>query len=310
MPDAIAQDIVSEITESQPEILTTGPSDLITEKLLKISPSRRIFVISNNNSALFKGDFFSIIMGNELAIRCLVAKTLDDRIAIKIMKIYSLAKWNTIRVGMDIMILKGDDSFYRIKQENPEEAQIIKDEDNLFDDSTFLEEDASLEEKSNRIIKPDNIAAFQYGTIETIDSNQEATTIEHFNGSWAYQLADNIWGEFQYGQSNYQGFPSEDLSTVLTSMTFRLKFTIEGPWYSYIKPYGGYQNVTAESTDAGFDDGIKSDAALAEEVARLDLANKSGVIFGVTILKRFVPGWFLRTDIGSDIINVGLSLEF
>jgi hypothetical protein len=310
VPEVNAQDIVSEINESSTELLTTGPGDLITEKLLKVSPSRRIFVISNNNSALFKGDFFSILFDNKLTARALVAKVINDRIAIKIMKIYSIANWERIKLGMEMMILKGDDSFFRVKQEDSEEAQVIKEEEDLFND-TFLEEDASLDEKSNRIIKPDNIAAFQYGQLESIDNDGAAFRYEHFNGSWAYQLGDNVWGEFMYGQGNVQGFPAADLTTILTSYTFRLKYTIAGPWYSYIMPYGGYQSVTAESDAAGTDpNNSKSSSELQNELNLLDSASKSQVIFGVTILKRFVPGWFLRADLGSDIVNFGLALEF
>lgn len=308
--DGIAQDIVSEINEASTELLTTGPGDLITEKLLKVSPSRRIFVISNNNSALFKGDFFSILIDNKLTARALVAKVLNDRVAIKIMKIYSIANWERIKIGIDLAILKGDDSFFRVNQENAEEAEVIKEEEDLFNE-TFLDEDASLDEKTNRIIKPDNIAAFQYGQLESIDNDGAAFRYEHFNGSWAYQLGDNVWGEFIYGQGTVQGFPAEDLTTILTSYTFRLKYTIEGPWYSYIFPYGGYQSVTAESDAAGTDpNNSKSAASLQNELDLLDSASKSQVIFGVTILKRFVPGWFLRADLGSDIVNFGLAIEF
>lgn len=308
--DSFAQDIVNEITESSSELLTTGPGDLITEKLLKVSPSRRIYVLTNNNAALFKGDFFSILLTNQLTARGLVAKVLEDRIAIKIMKIYSINNFQKIKLGMDLQILKGDDSFFRIKQEGGEEAQVIKQEEDLFND-TFLDEDGDLEEKNNRIIKPDNIAAFQYGQLESIDNDGSAFRYEHFNGSWAYQMGDNVWGEFMYGRSAVQGFPAEDLTTILTSYTFRLKYTVKGPWYSYFLPYGGYQSVIAESDAAGVDtSGTKSDTELENELALLDSAKKGQVIFGVTILKRFVPGWFLRADIGSDILNVGLALEF
>ena len=124
-------------------------------------------------------------------------------------------------------------------------------------------------------------------------------------------MGDNVWGEFQYGQGAVQGFPASDLTTILTSYTFRLKYTIEGPWYSYILPYGGYQSIVAESEAAGTDpSGNKSSVELENELNLLESASKSQVIFGVTILKRFVPGWFLRADIGSDIINFGLAIEF
>ena len=66
------------------------------------------------------------------------------------MKIYSIANWNLIKIGVELAILKGDDSFFRVREESSEEAEVIKDEEDLFND-TVLEEDITLEEKSNQL---------------------------------------------------------------------------------------------------------------------------------------------------------------
>jgi hypothetical protein len=81
--------------------------------------------------------------------------------------------------------------------------------------------------------------------------------------------------------------------------------------YSYIQPYIGYQKVWATSKTAGVDNGDgKTPDQLQLELDLVNESAKNNFIFGVTILKRIVPGWFLRADLGLDIIGGGLSLEY
>ena len=54
----------------------TTISDLITENILAISPSKRIFVISNENRSFSKGDFISLVYNTQLTARAIVAKAL------------------------------------------------------------------------------------------------------------------------------------------------------------------------------------------------------------------------------------------
>ena len=75
-------------------------------------------------------------------------------------------------------------------------------------------------------------------------------------------------------------------------------------------PYLGYQSVTVSSPGAGVSDGTTSQDVLDEEARLVNESEKSGAIAGVALLKRMVPGWFLRAELGTDIINLGLSLEF
>ena len=98
----------------------------------------------------------------------------------------------------------------------------------------------------------------------------------------------------------------------MVNFTGKLKYTVNAPFYSYIMPYVGYQVISVDSPGAGVQDTVnpKTDAELQEEIALVDDLKKSTVIFGVTVLKRIVPGWFIRADLGSDIISGGLTLEF
>ena len=47
-----------------------------------------------------------------------------------------------------------------------------------------------------------------------------------------------------------------------------------------------------------------------DEKTNVENLKKSSVIFGATVLKRIVPGWFIRADLGNDILSGGLTLEF
>jgi hypothetical protein len=86
----------------------------------------------------------------------------------------------------------------------------------------------------------------------------------------------------------------------MVAYSARLKYTISAPFYCYIQPYLGYQIITAQSPGAQF----------PLELALVDQLKKSRIVGGATLLRRIVPGWFVRVDFGSDLINGGLLLEF
>ena len=78
-------------------------------------------------------------------------------------------------------------------------------------------------------------------------------------------------------------------------------------------PYVGYQWVGAQSPNARLVDPNSPPRTPFELQNELDdVANleKNQAIFGVTLLKRLVPAWFIRVDLGSDILSGGLALEF
>lgn len=289
--------------------------DLAVEKVEKISQSKRIFIITNSNSTFDKGDFISILLGAKLAARALVAKTTEGGIAgIKIVKIYSLALWKRLRDGSEVQILRGDDSYYKLKSERAnkdlKDEGVIKSEEDLFNETTLLDDDLSLEENTNRIIKQDNVVSATMATVEGIDNDGSSQRYNQFNIQWAYQLEDNIWGEFSYGQNIIDDFPNPGLQTKMTNITLRAKYTFSAPFFSYIQPYLGYQIIGASSPGAGELDPDNPDIDLDAELQTLENLKKNTVVFGITVLKRLVPGWFIRADLGSDIIGAGFGLEF
>lgn len=319
-----AQNVLDDIKEEEHTSTSTEFNNeapkLYPEKIRTISGSRRIFIITNDGRAIFKGDFVSLLVSNKLVCRALVAKTTEDNIAgIKILKIYDVNLWKGLRQGSEVLILKGDDSYYT----NPKKADEIKDteeedddtklksEEDLFN-STLLDEDITKEENSKRLIKLDNVISAGLGLIPGNSTGTETQQYSHINGSWAYQLTDNIWGEFLLGSHIVKDYPAETIDTRVNNFTGRAKFTFNAPFYSYFMPYLGYQLVTVSSPGAGVDDGSgeRKPEQLAQELDDVDALRKNTIIFGVTVLKRLVPGWFVKLDIGTDIISGGLALEF
>jgi hypothetical protein len=288
---------------------------LAIEKIEKISSSNRIFVITNSNTSFNKGDYISLLLNSNLAARALVAKTTENGLAgIKILKIYSLKQWKKLRKGTTVQIIRGDDSFYRIAKKKAtaeeEDNAIVKGEEDLFDKTTFLEDDLTLEEKNNRIIKQDNVVCLGFGQIESINNDGSPQSYTQLNVSWAYQIEDNIWAEFSYGQNIIVDFPNPGLETKLTNMTIKGKYAIQAPFFSYVMPYVGYQILGASSPGAGTPDVNNPGLDLVAELQLVEDMKRSSVVFGITVLKRLVPGWFIRGDLGNDILSIGFGLEF
>lgn len=294
--------------------------NLTSETIEKVSGSRRILVITNNNSSFDRGDFVTLVLANELAVRGLVAKLDQQKAAFKITKIYSIPLWKTIRDGIEVKVIRGDDSYFN-KKDDEEDANALADssaiqsEEDLYNNTTLLEEDVVIEDKSKRVIQTDNVVTLNYGFLTAQDSAGESTNYTHPNLNWMYQLQDNIWGEFGLGFNNVNDYPTAGLTTTLASYTFRVKYAFATPFFTYTLPYVGFQIRKASSESAGVRaDGESTsdptDADLANEVALVEALEENQVVFGVTILKRLVPGWFARLDLGTDIINLGIGLEF
>jgi hypothetical protein len=324
---AFAQNALDDIEEedrTDSTISSEQAPKLVTETIKNISSSKKIFAISNENQSFSKGDFISLLLANKLVCRALVAKSSPEKISgIKIVKIYDLALWKQLAPGKEVLILKGDDSFYTNKATTPDMANSLKDKKNeskiqndedLFNSTSISgsEDDTSLEENSLRLIKPDNLLSLNVGIIQAKDVDGSKANYTHVNGDYSYQLIDNLWAEVGTGYNIISDYPFTSLDTQLISVGLKVKYTIIAPFYSYIQPYIGYQTILASSPGAGADpgDGSRSAADLAHEVKLVQDLKKSSLIFGATILKRLVPGWFFRADFGTDIINGGLTIEF
>lgn len=306
---AFGQSVIDEI--SAPEGRNSAISDLPTERIVKVSPSKRILILTNSQNSYAKGDFITLVIGEQAVTRALVAKTTDNESGIKTLKVYNSSLWSQLRDGASVKVVRGDDSFlFREKSvaDKDGDPSKIKDEDDLFNDSNILEDEVALDENPNRVIKTDNIIAVSMSRIDGINTDRQTTSYNQLNGSWSFQMEDNIWVEALYGQSLINDFPASTLDTTLSNLEIRAKYTVSAPYYSYIMPYIGYQILNATSAGAGEDDGSGND--FEAEKALVEDLKKSQVIFGVSILKRLVPGWFVRVELGSDMVNLGFALEF
>jgi len=305
-----SQDLIDDISEQ----MSVGDSrDMFTETIRIIGRSKRVFILTNTNQMLNKGDFITLVMNERDAVaRAVVGKNHNDLVGIKILKVYSLKRWAMIRKDIDIKILKGDDSwlFKKIieKKEVVDDGSKINSEEDLYDDTTFIDKDLDMFGKDNRLIKPDNIvsAAFARYTINN-ELSGDTEVYNQYSAGWAYQFSDNFWVEGQYSRILMSNVPASGAQTLINDLTFRLKYTFAAPLYSYFMPYIGYQIHSALSPNAG----DVGDAALAEkEEIFVEELNKRQFIAGVTILKRLVPGWFLKADLGIDTFNIGFAIEF
>ena len=283
------------------------------ETIKIISGSKKIFILTNNNQQLGPGDFISLALDDKLAARAVVAKTHQGQVGIKILKIYSVAQWSKLRRDLEVQIVKGDDSAYGKKIEaKPEESGTarIRSEEDLYTGDVVTDDDLGIiDDNKNRHIKPDNIVSL-FGAMfkaNEIESRGGSLSQPMFGLSWAYQFTDNYFIEGVYGRALIDNYPAENAQTLVNQVSARLKYNIKGPAYTFFMPYLGFQSYSVSSPDAG----KGTDPILnEEELNAINDLKKSGPVFGVSILRRLVPGWFIKADIGSDIVNVGFSIEF
>lgn len=289
---------------------------LVQEKIEHIE--KDIFIISNKQNTLNPGDFITLIKDEKKIARALVAKTTDEaRSGIKILKIYSLSLWNQLNNGMDILILKGDDSSFGKKNSNQDSisADKIESEEDLYSSDNIKNDDGSdFENKSKRNIKTDNIVSLGFGLFKadhlTAQGDIESAQSFYYCAGWAYQFIDNMWGEFLYGRSTLTNHPSDGIDTTLNVYTIRLKYAFSAPLYSYVLPYVGFSIRKATNSDAGVQTGGIPASQLNQEISLVDDLQKQDIAVGITVLKRLVPGWFAKLDLGTDIINLGVAFEF
>lgn len=286
---------------------TSGPlvDDIFTEEIKTISNSKKIFILTNENQKLRKGDFISIILDGELASRAIVAKITPDRVGIKMLRIYSLSQWQKLRLDLPVQILRGDDSYFKKSATKDEEVSdgspAIQSEKDLFND-TGLELDE--EEGKNRIIRPDNIAGISYSQLVVTDTNAREKRFNRITFSWAKQFKDNYWAEGVYSFINLPNFPSpEVVQSIAHEFMARIKYNIKAPAYTFVMPYVGMVKrfINAPAVENGGTDTEKSKITDLEEFQ---------IAVGATVLRRLVPGWFLTANIGTDMLNFGVSVEF
>jgi hypothetical protein len=313
LTSAYSQSLVQDANVST--AVDTSAENVFNETIKIISQSKKIFIITNNNQKLSVGDFVSVALNDQLAARAVVAKNHQGQTGIKILKIYSLTQWAKLRRNMDVQIIRGDDSSFGRKVEAKVEGPSkIKTEEDLFTGDVVIEDEiGEFDENKNRHIKPDNIVGIfgSFVNADEIPSRGGTVRATEFGLTWAYQFADNIFVEGIYGRALFNSYPNDGLETLVNHYIARLKYNIRGPLYTFFLPYVGYQNRSAVSPDAGkAGDSNTNPAVLREESQAVDDLQKSGPVIGITVLRRLVPGWFVRADLGTDILSAGFSIEF
>lgn len=289
-------------------------SDLITENILAISPSKRVFFITNENRTFTKGDFISFVYNAKLTARALVAKTSDKGAGVKILKIYNWQRWQQLAKGLPLQIIRGDDSYFKEeskkKNSDKEESQYasIKSEEDLFNNTEIVDEGISENDKSN-LIKQDNIVSLNYGTYP-IAGNSEGLSLSLFNLSYEYQLGKDFWLGLTVGTGTLQKFPSVDLNTNITTVSARGAYLFKLPFYSYLMPYVGFNYQLAESPKAGTSDGTNTQAERDLEVREVESINTGEIVFGAKVIRHLAPGWYAMLGIGTDIMQGGIGIEF
>lgn len=306
---ALAQSLVEDANLAS----NVESANVFNETIKIISGSRKIFILSNNNQQLGPGDFISLALDNNLAARAVVAKVHQGQVGIKILKIYSLTQWSKLRRNLEVQVVRGDDSQFNKKpvvQETAAQSEsIIKSEEDLFNTKVTIDDEGIFEETSNRHIKPDNVVSLSGAFLEAseIESKGGKVRSNEFGIGWAHQFTDNYFIEAVYGRATFNSYPNDGIQTLVNHLTGRLKFNIKGPLYTFFMPYIGYHSYTVSSPEAGDSGNPTIDQ---EEEDAINNLRKSGPIFGVTVLRRLVPGWFVKADLGTDIINVGFAIEF
>lgn len=291
---------IQKTQEKEVDNVSSSQGEYTSETIKKISSNRRVMILGNENNAYAKGDFITFIIDNKCVSRSIVAKVKDNVSGIKVTKIYSVNLFNELRANFQVQIFRGDDSVICMKaqEESTENDSKIVDEDDLFNDTTL--DDENLGENDKRVIKQDNLVTLSYGTIEGVDNKGNPAAYKQFSGTWAVQVHDNVWGEFLYGRNLAKDFPSTGIDTQMQNITIRAKYALNAPFYSILLPYVGYQIVSANAP------GAKS---VHEKNLVHDMSNRE-IVFGLTLLKRAAPGWFLKIDFGTDIQAIGFGLEF
>jgi hypothetical protein len=224
------------------------------------------------------------------------------------LKIYSLTRWNRLEENIEIQIIKGDDSYLRNKKSDPGEKSEskISTEDDLYND-TMLESDSVGNESNKKVVKNDNLVTFGYEWINGVDNLGDVASYGLMCGSWAYQLHENVFGEISFGQTIINDFPSSGLDSKLINITTKIKYAFNTPFFTLTMPYLGYQSISAS-----YNADTSADATVIQEEEDLIalIEKNGGIIFGLTVLRKLVPGWYIRGDVGTDHVVAGLTLEF
>jgi hypothetical protein len=304
-------------TTLDPEASTNLAQVSYPEKIVLTSKSKRIFIVTHQSNAMEPGDLVTAYYRGNKVFRALVAKSRDSKIGLKILKSFDQTMKNSLQPGQEVRLVKGDDSVVTVNQTNEPRLQ-IKNESDLYSEDLLV--DIEGPSKPKKKLPEQNIIQLGIGVYQGIDEFSESKFYTHWVVNWAFRLKQAWWLEAGYGYSPAKRFPAKDIGTDLHSLTFKAKYSYELPFFSFAAPYAGLQVVIPQSSEAGViadstteltDEQVAENQASADrELDLVDESQKITPVIGITLLKRFVPGWFVTANLGTDSINVGLSIGF
>lgn len=328
------QNIVEDLSQ-QKDQPTSIKDQLFNEKIITVSSNKRIYVITNEQKKMIRGDFITILQNEKPIMRGLVVKTRDDQSGIKIVKVYAQDDWLALAKNNSIDILRGDDSYYwkQLKEEKAALTQTTNSSTNSSNtlpsstetqnDLAFLNDSTSVgeisENDSDKKIKSNNMLHFAIGQEKSIGINSDSASYLHYQVGWTRQLLANWWAQLGYGYSIMKKFPAPDIDSGLNVFSFSIGYLFELPLYSFLLPYIGMEKPYVVSPGAGAllcnsastTCNHTVDAKRAQN--ELDLvadAQKISPLFGITFYKRLVPGWTMRASVDNRLIGLGLDMEY
>ena len=309
-----AQSVMDSFAEE--EDLDGEVSSLISERIEKISPNRKIFIISNENQSFNQGDFISLLIQGKLVSRALVAKNKDSIAGIKIVKIYNVDMWKRMKKGREIQIIRGDDSYYQKREKRKKKGEVEGDgiaQEDLFD-KTIISVDVLEDDSRETIFRTNNMISITIGWFPGLNTLEETQWYDMIGFQYHYQLFRNFFLGFDFGFTTVKNFPTGGLDTRYYNVVPKVKYTFEVFWGLIIQPYVGWQWLIANSPGAGqADEGTTgnetSNAQLQYELFLVNESEKSMITVGVTLVQPIVPGWNLKADLGMDILAIGVGLE-
>ena len=313
---SFAQSSVEELDNINQEL--PDEISLSEERIIQKSLNNKIYILTTQSQSFARGDFISLLIDNKLVARFLVAKILNAKAGIKLTKVYSQNLISLLGEGRKVQVLRGDDSYFLqllANSQKPKEEDDdfkIKDEEDLFDESTFLEGDLDTKQTNpKRAISQDNLGSVFVNFFAGLDTSGNTQRYTHAHGTWGYQIHDNVWTELGFGRGQHKGFPASDIETTVDTFSVGMKYAFKTPLYTITMPYVSYNVLRVSSPCAGKTSGCDTiDSSKKNEITLLEDLGTNQIAFGVTILKRLVPGWFVRLDLGTDKLAGGLSLEF
>ncbi len=303
-----SQNIIEDLQDNGP----TDPSQSnnyaqFNEEVLLKSKNRRILIITNKNQSLKQGDFISLYVNSEKIARALVAKDRNNKVAIKIINTFSDKFDRLTRRGDELEIIRGDDSSFSATEED---INADLGENDLFSIDLI---DKKEEKENAKKLNERNLVTLGIGLYQGIDSQEESKAYVHGILSYAIKAFGPVWFEGVYGYSNLQRFPRQDTSAHLHGLGVRLKLNINLPAYMFLMPYAGIHFAYVSSTDT-IDPGASAPQAeinaYNREVDLINIASQFRPTAGLTLHKRFVPGWFITLSGGLDVSYAGVTIGF